>query len=393
MSITLDVVKSLAVDKFKRAKPVSLKDEEIVFENPGLMFNAERIARLLERQNQGDPVCSQAIDEAIDTARKLLVRRVSPIEGPLQVPLYYRFKKEHRAVHHRIRRDAISSNAFAMAYALSGDDRFLRKAKEFLFSWVEALEPPQSFSIKYFHFRGDNPIVISYVFPHFIMCMDLLKGYDGASPEEESQFNDWLMPFVDYMVTEESIKNNHHIFQTLFLLCSAHILKDVALFKKSIGFYLNGLRSQINKEGFLPYELIRGERAATYTLMALEGLFQIAHIASLHGVYGLMEKSSYFGGSLKPALDHLLDFILEKDSWSFMRKDLDKPGFAHEGSFSITEIAQEKTRLYDWGYLFEPALSWWKDPRYEFIKEGRPYGLFPSARTYSLSYSTLAFLD
>ena len=393
MHIKLELAKSLSVDKFKRAKTVSFKDQEIVFENPGLMFNAARIECLLERQNQGDPVCAQAIDEAIDTATKLLTRRVSPLEGPLQVPLYYRFKQEHRAVHHRIRKDAISSHAFAMAYALSKDDRFLRKAKEFLFSWVEALKPPQSLSLKYFHFRGDNPIVISYVFPHFIMCMDLLRGYGGSSLEEESKFNDWLVPFVDYMAKEESIKNNHHIFQTLFLLCSSHILQDVDLFRKSIGFYLNGLRSQINKEGFLPYELIRGERAATYTLMSLEGLFQIAHIASLHGVYDLVEERSYFGGSLKTALDNLLDFIQEEDAWSFMHKDLDKPGFAHEGAFSITEIAQQKTKLYDWGYLFEPALSWWKDPRYEFIKAGRPYGLFPSARTYSLSYSTLAFLD
>jgi hypothetical protein len=164
------------------------------------------------------------------------------------------------------------------------------------------------------------------------------------------------------------------------------------LFEKSISFYLNGLRSQINREGYLPYELVRGKRAATYTLMSLEGLFQIAHIASLHGVDGLRDESSYFGGSLKAALDHLLDFIEEESAWSFTHKDLDKPGFAHAGAFTIREIAPKKPRLYDWGYLFEPAIRWWKDPRYEFIKEGRPYGLFPSARTYSLSYSTLAFV-
>jgi len=311
----------------------------------------------------------------------------------LQVPHYYRFKKEHRAIHHRIRKDAIASHAFAMAYVLSKKAIFLEKAKEFLFSWVRTLEPPKKFSLTYLHIREDNPIVISYVFPHFIMCMDLLKGYEGLSLEEERTFSHWLRPFVSYMEKEESIKNNHHIFQTLFLLCAAHYLKDAFLFKKSIHFYLNGLRSQINKEGFLPYEIIRGKRAATYTLMALEGLFEIAHIAALHGVENLMEENSYFGGSLKAALDHLLDFIQEENSWSFIHENLDKPGFAHAGSFTIEEIAPQKEKLYDWAYLFEPALKWWKDPRYEFIKKGRPYGLFPSARAYSLSYSTLAFLD
>ncbi len=347
---------------------MAFADHSVKWDSPRLLISPQQLESLHRKIEAGIPDVVEAYELLLWEAKAYLDTEPQPISGELRVPRFYRDKEGHRAQARPIRGQSRTTHVLALAYALSGEEAFGQKAKEYLFAWVNELTGPAHggdiWDLLIFRFRADTPIVIGTAFPNFIYAYDLLRAMGMLSYEEEVQFRDWLQKFVKYYIREEFYPNNHHNWQSLFLLCASQALQDKELFERAISYYKGGLRVQIASEGRLPRELRRGEKAGTYTLMALEAMVQFVAVAENHGI-NLHDLKSRTGNTLKDAIDYLADFVIDPMSWQVQSShDLITP--AHPG---------------EWGYLFVFPLHWWGEKDYEQVVGERPYGHHTRAYT------------
>jgi hypothetical protein len=172
----------------------------------------------------------------------------------------------------------------------------------------------------------------------------------------------------------------------------------------AVSYYLSGMsEQQIAADGSLWRELARGEKAATYTLMALEAMVQFCVIAENHGVPGLQNvvagaqnptglaaleldyvtgfRSSGVstqGGTLQEGIATLIDFVNDPASWNQWQNVIQ------------SATIDGPTEPSDWGWILEIPYSWWQDPSYLPLMQEAPYDLQP-IRAYTLHYATLLF--
>ncbi len=223
------------------------------FLNPNLLVDKTRLEYIQSSLTKEDQVLSAAYSALMSRASTYLRRDPNPICGELRVPRFYRNAEAQQAVARRIQDDSKAVHTLALAYALSRDPAYGKKAKTFLLAWVNclkgAVDGGDLLDRLIGRGEGDTPIVIAYTFPNFIYAYDLLKGSGALTDEEALRFQLWLPPFVAYHMAEERLRNNHLSWQVVFLMAAAHALRDRELFERAIQYYRSGLRSQIGQEG------------------------------------------------------------------------------------------------------------------------------------------------
>ena len=313
-----------------------------------------------------------AHSQLVREAEAYLVREPQPLKGLLRVPRFYHDADGHRAAARPIRGDSRIAHTLALAYSVTGDERFGEQAVRYLLAWVDSLEGPgwgTVWDALVLQPRADTPIVIGTAFPNFLYAYALVE--ERLNGDERAAFADWLRRFVSYYLWEELYPNNHHNFQSLFLLCAGRVLRDAELVERALRYYRRGLRVQIHPGGRLPRELRRGEKGSTYTLMALEAMVQFAVVAENAGI-AVREWTSAGGAGLQDAVGFLGLFLSTPEVWSdgLQRVYPDHPG--------------------DWGYLFEFPYLWWGEEDWEPFLLHRPYG--HHNRAYTLLFSTLLTL-
>lgn len=358
------------------------------FDGLNLLLTRQRLDEVKDAVRRGHPLMTQCRDQVVADAAAFLTRDPDPIVGVLKVPGFYTSQRaRQQQITRQVRGDAYGANCLALAYALTDDVRYADRAERYLFAWVDSLTGAKD-DAKWYQFlnpRGDTPLVIAYSFPSFINAYDVLRGLGRIDAAEEARFTTWLRKFVAYHRKEEGFLNNHHAWQTYFLAASAHVLGDRALFAEAIDRYRRAYHHQVGAKGALWRELIRREKAATYTLMALEGMMQTVLVAERHGDTSLrgLEAKGLFGKkgdghvTIQRAVDHLRAFIDDPRAWRRHRW------------LTWTSSINAPARPSEWGYLFELAQGWW-GPSYAPYTADAPYGLTPP-RCYTLSYATLLF--
>jgi hypothetical protein len=343
------------------------------FQPPGLLVTPERVAHVLQALPTS-PELAAAHGRLMHEAQGYLGWIPDPIYGALKVPGFYTSQRAvQREINRRLRGDAYAAHCLALAHTFGAGPNHARRAKEILFAWVGALTHPEDGPFELLNPRGDTPIVISYGFPNFIYAYDLLRGAGQLTPAEEQRFTAWLRPFVTYMRVPDPFLNNHHNWRVLFLLCSAHALEDQRLFDRAVALHRDHLGAQIAPDGCMWLELIRGKKAATYSLMALEAMIQTVVIAERHGYAGLRDH----GGLLRSAVERLHRFVVDPDSWRRYRW------------LTRTWPLNGPSAPSDWGWAFEAPAVWWGSARYQGTLASS-YGLRPP-RAYTLSYARLLF--
>jgi hypothetical protein len=318
-------------------------------------------------------VIRAARDGLLSEARPLLSHTPGPIAGRLSIPGFYTKRKaEMRRLTGKVRRDTHAAYTLAMAHAFGAGPDYARKAKEILFAWVSANTYPVDGPRTLLGPRGDTPIVVSYSFPHFCYAYDILSGTGWIDAAESQRFKTWLRPFATFIRRKEPFLNNHQNWKALFLASAAHVLGDTGLFDFAMRTHQRLMRKQIGRRGAMWRELIRGKKAATYTLMALEAAVQTVEIGERHG-YALRSDRK-----LRRALDRLLDFVENPRSWRrywllTRHKTLNGP-----------------QRSTDWGWLYELPVRWWGEARHVRARGSDPHAGRP-ARAYTLGHATLLF--
>jgi hypothetical protein len=380
-----------------------------------LLLTRQRLLDIQAAVSRGDPVATQAVAQVISDATSYLNQTPNPIQGVLKVPGYYTSQQAvQQQITAQIRGDGRAALALAWGYALSGQQSFADASKSFIFAWVQNLTTPED-GLDESGFAGvldwiigetggDTALVAHYSLPLFIYAYDILNGFGQLSSAEQDSFKTWLAPFILYRLSEERFVNNHQSWQVLFMGAAAHVTEDQHLMDMAVAYYRDGMHhQQIAADGALWRELARGEKAATYTLMALEAMVQFVVIANNHGVTDLRDvvadarktdswddlelhfvtsfRSSgvaSHGGNLENGLDALRDFIGDHTSWNRWQNVIQSSTIDGPASPS------------DWGWIFEAASAWWQDPSLLPLMQSAPYGL-QADRAYTLEYATLVF--
>jgi hypothetical protein len=338
-----------------------------------------------------NPTIAAAYQGLMRHGAGLLGRTPNPIHGVLSIPGYYTSQQTTmQRLTRQIRGDAAAAHGLALAAAFGASPDHARKAEEILFAWVDQLTHATDGPYQFLNAHGDTALVIAYSFPRFCYAYDILRSLGAIDASERARFETWLRRFVAYVQSRPGQFvdrwNNHHSWKTLFLMCAAHVLEDAPLFDDAVRAYRDGLARQVDPQGAMWRELIRGKKAATYTVMCLEAMVQTVVIAERHGydltnlaVIRSAARPGPVGGAngLKSALDLLADFIDDPVTW---RRFL---------LLTRTRTLNGPATPTDWGWLYELPAVWWGEPRYARLIAG-PYGAQP-ARAYTFSFATLLF--
>jgi hypothetical protein len=383
-----------------------------------LLLTRQRLTDLQNAIALGDATALRACSNAIDDANAALAQQPNPIVGVFQVPGYYTSQRAvQQQLSSQIRTDGRAALALAIGYALTGQQSYADAAKQFLTAWEQSLTQPvdgqdesgwNGFVDQLIgETGGDTALVTHYSFPLFIYAYDVLNGFGQISDTDKDAFKTWLAPFIHYRLSEERFVNNHQSWQVLFMGCAAHATEDQHLFDTAVAYYRHGLHhQQIAADGAMWRELARGQKAATYSLMALEAMVQFVVIADNHGVHDLRDAAcdrrgsnsteafeleyitGFFhhsgvasgGGRLRDAFDAIRNFVNDPTSWNRWHNVTQ--------TYSIDGPAGPQ----DWGWVYEVAQSWWQDGSYAPLVQAAPYGLdATSPRAYTLYDATLIF--
>lgn len=391
--------------------PVPAVDQ---FSGLNLLLTRQRLDEINAAVNAGNPLAIQACQDAIAAADSALGTTPNPIVGVFEVPSYY---SSQRAVQQQlagqIRTDGRACLALAWGYALTGQQSYADACKGFLTAWEQNLTTPQDGAgeggwngiVDWLigETGGDTSLVAHYSLPLFIYAFDILDGFGQISDTDRGAFRSWLAPFVSYRLSEERFENNHQNWQVLFMGAAAHVTADQHLMDMAVAYYRDGMHhQQIAADGAMWRELARGQKAATYTLMALEAMVQFVTIAANHGVTDLEDVQadgrdwddslaldyvthfhsshvSSHGGTLRNAFDSLRDFLNDPAAWTSRFQPTIRSATV-DGPAAAT----------DWGWVFEVANAWWYEPSYQPFLAGAPYGT-DSTRAYTLEFSTLLY--
>lgn len=345
------------------------------FASPNLLLSGERLRQVRVRIGQGDPLMQAARDQVLAEAGAFLTRPPDPIQGVLEVPGFYtRHRARQQALTRRLRTDAAGAHALALAWALTDDPAWADQAERYLFAWVDALSGARDGQGPWYCLGGggDTRLVITYSFPAMCFAHDLLRGTGRIDAGEEARFRAWLARFVAYARPEQAWKDNGHAWQCLFLVVAGHALADRALLDEGVSRFRRAFAGALCPDGRLSRELLRGEKAATYSLMALEAMLQLVVVAERHGHAGLRDLQA---GGLRRAVDRLGGFVRDPASWRHPLLPARLNGPASPG---------------EWGWLFEAAHALWSDPAHLALASQAPYGV-QAPRAYTLACATLAF--
>jgi hypothetical protein len=363
------------------------------FTAPNLLMTADRLRELRAGIAANDPFVLALRDQVVAEADPFLTRDPDPVTGALKIPVYYGSQRAtQQALARRLRTDAWGAHALALAYALTDDLRYADQAERYVFAWVDRCTRPVDgghwYDLLPYYRKGDTALVMSYIFPSFFYAYDLLRGLGRIDAGEHARFVAWLRPFVAYYRDEEGYLDNHHAWQALFLAAAAHVTEDRALFAAAVDMYRHGLDSACLADGALGRELLRGEKAATYSLMALEAMLQTVAIAERHGYAGLRDLRATrtplglrlpgAGLTLADMVDDLADFLDAPTAW------------VHAHRLILPRTVNGPARPTEWGWLFELAYALDGDPRHAGYTAEAPYGLSPP-RAYTLAFATLYF--
>jgi len=211
-------------------------------------------------------------------------------------------------------------------YRLTGEEKYAEKAASLLHTWFLDPETRMNPNLEYAEWvkgaRKQKPWGI--IRGRRIVDMDEVTQWIGDSDAwteaDEAAWKNWLSEYVDWLLTSEKGKeeadawNNHGTWYDVQVVHIAlrtgrdDLTRDVLQDAKK-----KRIASHIDPDGSQPKELIR-TKAWSYSVMNLEGLFELARMGEAVDV-DLWNYEPEDGGSLKDALDYLVQYLPEDKEW------------------------------------------------------------------------------
>lgn len=272
----------------------------------------------------------------------------------------------------------------SLAYYLSDDEKYARKASELMQVWFLNKETKMNPHLQYAQSVPGNPkgrrsgILDGRLIPLYILDgMTLIKDSEYWNAQLTEQMHKWFKIYLTWLTTSELGKkgalqeNNHGSWYFFQVVALAHYLGETDLLTEQLAKVKHSFDHQFDKEGKQPHELKR-TRSFFYSTFNLKPLGIIAHIAKQNGV-DVWHHETEDGKSMQQAIGFLLNAI-ETGEWNYKTKkgiqpsmlidtlylyDLDNNSAKHKGLIQAQlqqKAPKDMKRFYQYLALFEPQL-------------------------------------
>jgi hypothetical protein len=229
----------------------------------------------------------------------------------------------------RIESFTMNTNALALAYYFTGEEKYATKAAELMRVWFFDEATRMNPNVKYAQVvRGleeegrANGVLESDRFRRVIDADALLAGSKSWTGEDSAKLRDWIRQFNDYLRTSEQgrkelgQKNNHGSWAAVQVATYALYLGDDGFAKQVIETEgKKRIASQIEPDGRQPHELAR-TKAFDYCRYNLMALMQLATLGERAGV-DLWNYKTDDGRSIRAAIDWLAPYGTGEKQWEY----------------------------------------------------------------------------
>lgn len=262
------------------------------------------------------------------------------------VPGYYDDPVAHRANSLALQRDAFAAYCSALAWQLSGEKKYGKKACYFLDAWAKK-------NTKYS--EHDGVLVMTYSGSALLIGAELMMDSKLWPNESKQTFKTWVSTVYQPAANEIRVhKNNWADWGRFGSLLAASLLDDKAEAAENIRLIKSDLFDKIAPDGHMPHEVIRGDNGIWYTYFALAPMTAACWVAYNYTGENLFELQQN-GTSIKTALDYLLHYALAPQEWPWHSKP-------NQGSPDLWP-----------GNLLEAMSGIYKDNTYsDYVKDTRP---------------------
>ncbi len=216
----------------------------------------------------------------------------------------------------------------SIAWFFSEDKVYARKAADLLRVWFL---DPETLMNPHLEFgqaipgrttgRGIGIIETRYFFT-VTDAIILLEASDVLSSDEIGELRDWFSEYLHWLTEsqhgkdEDEHPNNHSIAYDLQTSGIAFFTSNMDYVQRKIGeMPERRIDEMISSDGSQPAELIR-TRAFHYSVSNL-GNYMDAGEIGLRGGVDIFSHVTPDGGSLRKALDYLIDYIGREDEWPY----------------------------------------------------------------------------
>ncbi len=247
-------------------------------------------------------------------------------------------------------------NTLALAYYISGDETYSKKALEILRKWFILPETKMNPNLEYAGFvpgrnngGGKSGLIDTHRIYLLVDALVLLEDSEAMSIQDSSALHSWMSDYLYWLthskngVDEGKSKNNHGTWYDVQVISLALYTGNLNLAKQvAENAKVKRISSQVESDGKQPYELQR-TNSWGYSNFNLVAFFYLSILSERAGVDIWNYDDN--GKSIRKALDYLLPFALDTTKWK--TQQISK--FSIKDLYSILLIAEKKYQSFEYG--------------------------------------------
>lgn len=276
--------------------------------NSGSLITQAELRDRAQLARDGSEPYGTAVEQLIEEADLALDREPEP-RNPLT-------EREGRFLE-----DTQDAYTLALAWTVSGDDRYARRSADFIMAWVDQVDRTTDTCIDDGGRDCATSLLVSRCAPAFVFAAEQLEGSGALSSEDVQRLKDWLKGVILPAASERT--NNWGDAGAFMRLAVADYVGDNTTFMAATEQWRE-LMDLVTAEGQIPEETRRGSLGLLYTQGAISYKVAAAVIADRRGV-DLWNYEGTNGGSLRAAVDTLAHYWENPRSWPWHHRKPDMP--------------------------------------------------------------------
>jgi chondroitin AC lyase len=282
----------------------------VAYQHPGGMHPRAQIEFAKEKISQKEQPYYKAYLQLISHADAALLRENNNALPDFNVPGFYIEPEKHRANSKSLQSDAFDAYSCALAYQLSGKEKYAARSLDLLMAWA---------NINSTYSNYDGSLVMAYSGTAMIIAAELLLAYEGWNENDKEKFLSWVKNVYRKASNEiRNRKNNWADWGRLGSILSAYLLDDKVEIEENIRLIRSDLFHKIATDGHMPEEVKREGNGIWYTYFSLAPVTAAGWVALQANGTDIFtwEKD---GRSIKTALDYLFYHNQHPEEWKWFK--------------------------------------------------------------------------